>query len=168
MVDRNARAAIFKAFLNLTFPEFTNKLLLPILVICVMEQLPDIQYPSMVIKSHIQARNMEPVILREQPKEPNKVTAAILLKSPAALSGHIQTNPHAGVTVIEDGDAPKIEAVPVPIPPLLHGGPAHILHVEQSHPIPRIIFFAAYCEPIEQDHIFGDSILHNFLPLLCR
>lgn len=168
VVDRNAGTAILEAFLNLTFPEFADKLLLPILVICVMEQLPNIQYPGMVIKSHVQTGNMESVILREQLKKPNKVTAAILLKSPAALAGHIQTDPHAGVAVIKDGDAPEIETIPVPIPPLLHGGPAHLLHAEQSYPIPRVLFFAANCKPIEQDHIFGDSVFHHFLPLLCR
>lgn len=168
MVDRNAGAAIFKTFFNLTFPKFTDKLLSPILVIRVMKQLPDIQDPGVVIKGHIQTSDMKPVILGEQLKEPNKIPTAILLKSPAALAGHIQTDPHARVAIIKDGDTPKIETVPVTVPPLLHGGPAHILHMEQSQPIPGVLFFAANCKPIEQDHIFGDSVFHHFLPLLCR
>lgn len=65
MVDRNAGAAILKTFFNLTFPEFTDKLLSPILVIRVMKQLPDIQDPGVVIKGHIQTSDMKPVILGE-------------------------------------------------------------------------------------------------------
>ena len=92
---------------------------------------------------------METLILGEEAKERDKVSAAVLLESPASLAGHVQTDPHTGITVIEDRNASEVKAVPVTIPPLLHGGPCCILHMEQSDPVPGIFFFTAYCEPIK-------------------
>ena len=168
VVDRNTGTAILEALLYFTFPEFADKLLLSVLIIRIMEQLPDIEDPCMVIESHIQAGDMKPLILREHLEKADKITAAILLKGPAALARHIQTAPHTGIAVIVDGDAPEVKAVPVAVSPLLHGGPGHILHMKDSDPIPGIFLFTAYGKPIEEDHIFGDSIFHHFLPLLCR
>lgn len=168
MIDGNAGTAIFETFLNFAFPELADELLSPTLVVCVIKQLPDIQYSGMVIKGHIQAGDMETLILGEEAKERDKVSAAIFFESPASLAGHVQTDPHTGITVIENGNASEVKAVPVTVPPLLHGGPCCILHMEQSDPVPGIFFFAAYCEPIKQNDIFGDSVFHHFLPLLCR
>ena len=168
VVDRNTGTAILEALLYFAFPEFADKLLLSVLIIRIMEQLPDIEDPGMVIESHIQAGDMKPLILREHLEKADKITAAILLKGPTALAGHIQTAPHAGIAVIVDGDAPEVKSVPVAVSPLLHGGPGHILHMKDSDPIPGIFLFTAYCEPIKQNDIFGDSVFHHFLPLLCR
>ncbi len=95
MVNCNTRTTIIKFLFNLTLSKFTNKLLLYYFIITIFfisafvgvpKQLVDVQDPSMVVKSHIQAGDMKALILRKQMKQPNKVTAAIFLKSPTSLT----------------------------------------------------------------------------------
>ena len=95
MVNCNTRTTIIKFLFNLTLSKFTNKLLLYYFIITIFfisafvgvpKQLVDVQDPSMVVKSHIQAGDMETLILGEEAKERDKVTAAIFLKSPTSLT----------------------------------------------------------------------------------
>jgi hypothetical protein len=168
MINRDTGPAVLKALLYLTFSELTDKLLTSVLVVRIIKQLPDIQYPGMVIKSHIQTGDMEAVILGDHPEKTDKVSAAVFLESPASLAGHIQADSHIRIAIIQNRNASEINAVPVAVPALFHGGPCQILHMKERHPIPGVLLLAGYRQPIKQDHVFGNRAFHNFLPLSCR
>lgn len=161
MIDRDSRTAIFKALFYLTAPKFTDKRLTFLLVVRVMEQLPDIQNPGMIVKGYIKPGNIESIILLKQLEQTNEITAAILLEGPASLPRHIQTNAHARVAVIEDGDTAEVQTVSVAMSPLLHGSPGRTFHMKKRHKVPGFLLFTAYCKPIEENHIFRDSVFHN-------
>ena len=109
MYYRSTWPPVFESLVNIPYAKLTDKVLyfvllllnfILLLLIRITKYLPDIQYPGMVIKSHIQTSNMETVILGEQLKKADKITAAILFKGTAALAGHIQANTHTRIAVI--------------------------------------------------------------------
>lgn len=102
MYYRSTWPPVFESLVNIPYAKLTDKVLyfILLLLIRITKYLPDIQYPGMVIKSHIQTSNMETVILGEQLKKADKITAAILFKGTAALAGHIQANAHTRIAVI--------------------------------------------------------------------
>lgn len=153
VIDRDPGPSILKLLFNPGLAKFTDKLLLPVLVITVPEKLLDIQDAGVVIKSHIQTAHMIARPLLEEPKQAVKIPGPVLFEAPAALAGHIQTGPHSGVAVIQDRDAAEIQPLPVSVPAMAQLIPTAGLHSKQLYPGLRVLNFATYRQPIIENDI---------------